>query len=74
MFQMSLITSVLVWERILEIENEKRQSTRYEDVFTHDLGTQRGQGIERNVFDFTKAKLPARDCCSHDTFARSHSS
>lgn len=32
MFQPTLITSVVVWERIHAIEEEKRISTRFEDV------------------------------------------
>jgi hypothetical protein len=36
MFQPQLINTVLVWERILEIEEEKRKMNRFEDVLTAD--------------------------------------
>lgn len=33
MFQSTLISSVVVWDRILEVEESKRLATRYDDVF-----------------------------------------
>ena len=33
MFQSTLISSVVVWDHILEVEESKRLATRYDDVF-----------------------------------------
>lgn len=33
MFQSTLIHSVVVWDRILEVEESRRLATRYNDVF-----------------------------------------
>jgi len=33
MFQSTLISSVVVWDHILEVEDSKRLATRYDDVF-----------------------------------------
>ena len=38
MFQTTLITTALEWERILKIEDEKRMNDRFEDVFTEETG------------------------------------
>ena len=73
MFQMSLITSFLVWERILEIENEKRRLARYEDVFTSSSEDLARRLEEENMFantaDFIKPKLPTCDQCSQKVVA-----
>ena len=51
MFQTPLITSVLVWERILEIEEAKRKMNRFEDVFTKDSAAPKsGPGERKNIF------------------------
>jgi hypothetical protein len=34
MFQPNLITSVVIWEKIQQLEDEKRQMNRFEDDFT----------------------------------------
>jgi len=73
MFEISLINAYLSWERKLEIDNEKRQAARFDDVFTD---ASEGQGWKRedervmaNPADFIRSKLPACDQCSQETVA-----
>lgn len=66
MFQPTLITSVVVWERILELEDEKRGALRYEDVFT-DLNETPEKQSENSVrlMKFSElSDVEIRPCCS----------
>jgi len=73
MFEISLINAYLSWERKLEIDNEKRQTTRFDDVFTNISETQEWK-VEKTVTtpaDFIRAKLPAYDQCPRESLSRS---
>jgi hypothetical protein len=78
MFEISLINAYLSWERKLEIDNEKRQTTRFDDVFTNISETQErkweGVTMATNPADFIKAKLPACDPCPQESLSRSRAS
>lgn len=65
MFQTNLINTVLVWERILEIEEEKRRLTRFEDVFTEETGWVKPETVKRNGnFSLFTAGKVSNPCCS----------
>jgi hypothetical protein len=71
MFDVRLITTVLEWERRLEIEEEKRKSSRFEDVFTDFPAAPQPPREERKsifdrIFRVGKDRQPVNPCGCQD--------
>ena len=71
MFQPQLINTVLVWDRILEIEDQKRKARRYEDVFTDEptyLLSERAQPVNRQAWPVASPNRSqlSQSCCPQE--------
>jgi len=72
MLQTQLITSVLVWEHILEVEDERRANHRMEPIANHLAPVQRIRQERKSIFAwFSKPRkveqpvqrYPNQECC-----------
>ena len=72
MSQNQIISSVLVWERILEVEGERRQNQRREPIANHLAPVQRIRQERKSLFSWLsrprKQSKPAtyypnQECC-----------
>ena len=71
MFDVRLITTVLEWEKRLEIEEEKQKSRRFEDVFTAFPAApqpirEKRKSIFARIFSPGKDRQPVYPCGDQD--------
>jgi hypothetical protein len=50
MNQISMINSMLEWERAMEIEDARRMMNRFEDVFTEETGWKMNEPVRSETF------------------------
>jgi hypothetical protein len=66
MSQAQFINTVLDWEKRWEIEDEKRESRRFENIFTDQhTGANEHKSIFARIFG-TANRQPAYPCCAPD--------
>ena len=66
MIDIRLITTVLEWERRLEIEEEKRKSRRFEDVLAPQPVRKESRSIFARIFGPGKERQPVYPCGDRD--------